>query len=56
MTDRFELRNGKFGAYFFDTKSNEDALPLEEVLDYLNFMDELAEDLLEAQRFAGERY
>ena len=32
---RYELRTGKFGSYFRDSKKDED-LPLEEVLDLLN--------------------
>jgi len=35
---RFELRNGKFGDYFYDAYDNTD-LPLSEVLIYLNLLD-----------------
>ena len=35
MSNRFEVRYGKWGAYFHDTYNNED-LPLEIVVDLLN--------------------
>lgn len=33
--DRYELRNGKWGAYFYDNERNID-MPLDEVLNTLN--------------------
>ncbi len=36
MSTRYELRNGKYGAYFWDTQGSGYALPLESVLEKLN--------------------
>lgn len=37
---RYELRNGKWGAYFHDTKNNGFDMPLDIVLDKLNRLEE----------------
>lgn len=50
---RFELRNGKWGAYFHDTErggSDGSDLPLDEVLSKLNRMDEYTKRLAKANK------
>jgi hypothetical protein len=56
--DRFELRNGKFGPYFHDTKGSGYDMPLTDVLIHLNQKEEYKQRLIKANegRQIDERF
>lgn len=47
---RYELRRGKFGAYFHDTQYGGMDLPLDDVLDKMNEIDDLKSRLAKANK------
>lgn len=47
---RYELKHGKFGPYFYDTKGNGIDMSLNRVLDKMNEVDALKARLLKANK------